>query len=120
MYTGTSHFTSFETAVAYYKDYGFDASDVRRKLDDGEIHIGKPTTTDNQKLKVNDEGRYVIADIARSYEVHIQLSDGNMAVMLKTRDKGEAETYADQLRRTGKYRRNLIRVVEFVNEGRGL
>jgi hypothetical protein len=55
-----------------------------------------------------------------NYEVHIELSDGNLAVMLKTRDKGEAESYADQLRSNGKYRRNLIRVMEFVNEGRGV
>jgi hypothetical protein len=66
MITGTSHFVSFEKAVSYYKDYDFDAADVRRKIGAGEIHIGKPAITDNQKLKINDEGRYVIAEIDRS------------------------------------------------------
>ena len=52
------------------------------------------------------------------YEVHIEMSDGKMAVMLKTQDESEANSYADQLRSNGKYRRNLVRVITIVNEGR--
>jgi len=64
--TQTNHFVSFDRAVSYYKDYGFDASDVRRKIDEGEIQIGHPAVTVNQKLRINSEGRYVISDIGPS------------------------------------------------------
>lgn len=40
--TGTSYFTSLGAAVRYYKDYGYDRTDVQQKINNGEIHIGKP------------------------------------------------------------------------------
>jgi hypothetical protein len=47
---GTSHFVSMNAAVVYYRDYGFDLEDVRRKLIDGEIHIGPPTVKSGERL----------------------------------------------------------------------
>jgi len=53
------------------------------------------------------------------YEVWIEMLDGKTAaIMLKTRDKGEAESYADDLRSRPKWARNLVKVVSLVNEGR--
>ena len=61
--TGTSYFKSFDAAFRYYKDYGFNYGDVQRKIQDGEIHIGKPTLKPNQKLVLNtEEGRYFIEE----------------------------------------------------------
>jgi hypothetical protein len=60
MITGTSHFVSFEKAVSYYRDYGFDAADVRRKIDTGEIHVGKPTVKGGEVVSINSEGRYMV------------------------------------------------------------
>ncbi len=39
---GTEHFTSLGAAVRYYKDYGYDRTDVQQKINNGEIQIGKP------------------------------------------------------------------------------
>jgi alkylhydroperoxidase family enzyme len=63
MQTGTSHFVSLRKAVAYYRDYGFDAAGVQQKIDAGEIHIGPPSLTEGQRLEVIDHGaRYAIND----------------------------------------------------------
>jgi hypothetical protein len=59
---GTSHFKSFEAAFQYYKDYGYVYGDVQRKIQDGEIHIGKPTLKPGERCSLNDEGRYVIEE----------------------------------------------------------
>ena len=48
----------------------------------------------------------------KRYEVLIELADGNMAVMDRTNDLGAAQSYAEQLRASGKYRRNLIKVLD--------
>ena len=39
---GTSYFVSLRAAYAYYLPYGNDRAEVRRKIKDGEIQIGKP------------------------------------------------------------------------------
>jgi hypothetical protein len=58
MYTiGTAHFVSKAAAVRYYREYGFSAADVERKLADGEIGIGMPSTKPDEELFVR-EGRY--------------------------------------------------------------
>ena len=48
----------------------------------------------------------------KRYEVLIELADGNMAVMLKTDDLSDANSYVGQLQSSGKYRRNLIKVCD--------
>ena len=58
---GTAHFTSEAAAIRYYKPYGFNKADVRRKLVAGEIHTGRPTVSEEETVWVNkDEGRYFI------------------------------------------------------------
>lgn len=58
---GTSYFVSFDAAVKYYRDYEeFPASAVATKLEEGDIHIGKPPIKPGEKLSLNSEGRYVI------------------------------------------------------------
>lgn len=39
---GTPYFPTLSHAVAYYEPYGFDESDVRGKIEQGEIHLGTP------------------------------------------------------------------------------
>jgi len=39
---GTCWFPSFQAAVLYYRPYGDDIEETRRKRADGEIHIGEP------------------------------------------------------------------------------
>jgi hypothetical protein len=61
MKIGTSHFVSRDTAINYYRGYGFDAKAVDQKIADGEIHIGKPKLNPNEYLTVIDNGaRYAI------------------------------------------------------------
>lgn len=43
--TGTSYFTSLESARLYYAPYGYSHADVDHKLAQGEIHIGRPPIT---------------------------------------------------------------------------
>ena len=68
MIYGTSHFRSIFDARNYYKGYGYgDYQETRKavqyKLDNGEIHIGKPELKEGQKLLLNaKEGRYFIED----------------------------------------------------------
>lgn len=63
MITGTSHFVSFTAACEYYADYGYDAADVQKKIDAGEIFIGLPPRRDGQKLSIIDNGtRYAIEE----------------------------------------------------------
>jgi hypothetical protein len=61
MVTGTAYFVSFKSAVRYYRGYGFAEPDVKRKLDLGEFHIGKPEIKDGERLVLLDDGaRYGI------------------------------------------------------------
>ena len=60
---GTSYFTSMSAAIRYYRDYGDDADDVRRKIREGQIHIGKPPLKPGQRLGTTDGGkRYEISE----------------------------------------------------------
>ena len=61
MLIGTSHFVSLMDAIRYYRPYGFDASDVERKIADGEIHIGPPETGKGRLLTIDCGMRYAIA-----------------------------------------------------------
>jgi hypothetical protein len=65
MTTGTSHFVSIAHAVRYYTPYGYDnpRATVERKIAEGEIHIGKPTLKQGDKLITVDGGtRYAIME----------------------------------------------------------
>lgn len=61
--TGTSYFVSEKAAIRYYRPYGYRnaAETVRRKLAEGEIHIGKPQLKAGERLVIVDNGtRYAI------------------------------------------------------------
>lgn len=78
MRIGTSHFSSFEEAVKYYRPYfgepfikgrrritpTKDATTrqaVRQKIEAGEIHIGQPPhKADEQVILNHEEGRYFL------------------------------------------------------------
>ena len=57
---GTLNFSNFGCAFVYYRGYGYSRDDVRQKVKDGEIYIGKPSLGPGEELHVNDEGRYEI------------------------------------------------------------
>lgn len=61
---GTPYFQSLQAARAYYKPYHYEDNNeaVKRKLDEGEIHIGKPPKKkDTDRIFLNtEEGRYFI------------------------------------------------------------
>jgi len=46
---GTSYFPSRWDAVKYYSVLGFKSSEVKEMIKNGEIHIGMPKTTKNQR-----------------------------------------------------------------------
>jgi hypothetical protein len=68
---GTCHFVSIADAASYYRDTypgedGYRAA--RRKIDAGEIHIGKPTLKEGELLTTIDEGRrYAIIEPVKPY-----------------------------------------------------
>lgn len=57
---GTAYFTDRASAEAYYKPYGFTDRDVKRKLNAGEIYIGKPPLKPGETCASDREGRYII------------------------------------------------------------
>lgn len=58
---GTNHFINESYAITYYGDYGFSEADVKSKLRDGEIKIGRPSVPKDGILLNNlREGRYSI------------------------------------------------------------
>lgn len=62
--TGTCHFVSRRAAITYYARQGDDADEVRKKLDEGAIHLGPPNVKPHQKWRVNHQGRYEITELA--------------------------------------------------------
>lgn len=63
MIVGTNHFVSLAHAAAYYRPYGYEFSDVARKVDAGEIHLSKPPLKPNERIVMLDDGaRYGVAD----------------------------------------------------------
>lgn len=60
---GTSYFVSVATARRYYADYGFTRGQVLRKVEIGEIRLGRPDTEPGQKIEIIDNGtRYAIVE----------------------------------------------------------
>jgi len=65
MRVGTSYFVSKTKAIRYYRDYEGEQAKraVERKIEAGEIHIGKPDLKPGQRLSIIDSGtRYAIED----------------------------------------------------------
>lgn len=62
---GTAYFKDLESACTYYDDYHYPNTfdTVMRKLNEGEIHIGKPTLKPGQTCFLIDNGtRYAIQE----------------------------------------------------------
>jgi hypothetical protein len=58
---GTSYFVDEAAAVRYYADVHMTRADVRRKLVEGEIHLGEPSLKAGERLRLIDRGtRYAI------------------------------------------------------------
>lgn len=58
MQIGTNHFVNLRAAFNYYADYGFTKSDVKEKLENGEIKLGPPP---NKKFYIHKtEKRYFV------------------------------------------------------------
>ena len=56
---GTAWFTHRNSAHAYYRRYGADVAEVRRKLKAGECHIGEPPPMHGEVRRyINSEGRW--------------------------------------------------------------
>ncbi len=88
---GTSHFTSLVAAIRYYKDYGYDNAKeaVKRKIREGEIHIGRPKLKAGQSLATTDGGkRYEIIEnpskilkkLRRGIRGTVKLSKGRLII----------------------------------------
>lgn len=63
MIVGTCHFVNRCAAIKYYSDYHYDdvESTVNRKVEDGEIFIGRPLIKPGEKLVLLDDNtRYGI------------------------------------------------------------
>ena len=59
LFRGTAYFCSVMHAVSYYAPYGYTREDVRDKLRNKEIHLGKPTIQQDEELRLDGaEGRY--------------------------------------------------------------
>lgn len=53
----------FGAAVRYYQPYGYDSEGVQRKLNEGEIHLGRPPVKEGESVVLIDDGtRYAIAE----------------------------------------------------------
>lgn len=68
MKTGTSHFPSYGAALRYYRPYEQPLASTQqlrqvidRKLNEGQIHIGKPALKPGQTLTIEDN-RYHITE----------------------------------------------------------
>ena len=59
---GTNHFKSFDAALRYYKDYGFDKEKIQQKINEKEIIIGKPKIKKGELFIHKEEGRYFIKE----------------------------------------------------------
>jgi len=59
--TGTSYFKDLYAAFRYYTPYGYDDRDVMCKIQNGEIHIGKPEIKPGDTLSlIDNKTRYAI------------------------------------------------------------
>lgn len=60
MILGTSHFETLWAAIKYYEPEGWNQDDVIRKLDEHEIHIGKPNCLKSDLIFLDKDGRYIL------------------------------------------------------------
>jgi hypothetical protein len=63
---GTSHFATISHAVTYYQRQGMwhkeSRDTVKTKLNQGEIHIGKPEAKPGERVTLDSDGRYWIEE----------------------------------------------------------
>jgi hypothetical protein len=57
---GTNHFATWGSAFRYYAKLRFTDKDVIRKVDDGEIAIGRPKHKPEETAVIDEDGRYYI------------------------------------------------------------
>lgn len=94
MRIGTAHFRNLKAAVRYYSDYGYSETDVREKVDKGEIFLGKPEVRIGEALCVADNGtRYYIRPA--SYYTVDQEYTGRAQISYVARFSGEFLGAAD-------------------------
>lgn len=60
---GTSHFRSLMSANRYYAKQHVGLLNVKRKVDAGEIHIGKPEVPANHRCYLDSDGRYWLEEL---------------------------------------------------------
>jgi hypothetical protein len=61
---GTSYFPSLAAARKYYAPYGYSGAAITRKINSGEIHIGKPPLEYGKErcVLIDDGTRYAVED----------------------------------------------------------
>ena len=59
---GTNYFASYTSARNYYALYGFHREDVGAKIKEKEIFIGQPQIKSNQRLSLDEDGRYWVEE----------------------------------------------------------
>ncbi len=60
---GTSHFVTLYAAQRYYAKQGDDAKSVNNKIKEKNISIGKPAVQLDERLSLDNDGRYFIEEI---------------------------------------------------------
>ena len=71
MIRGTAYFPTLSAAVSYYRPYRYSNTlkAVKRKIEEGSIHIGKPTTKPNERAYLVNEKpgqRYYVETLEQS------------------------------------------------------
>lgn len=59
---GTCCFRSLADAERYYSEHIYGKGAAKRKLESGEIKLGRPPVKAGDSIHVNDEGRYVVTE----------------------------------------------------------
>jgi hypothetical protein len=57
---GTNHFGTWASAFKYYANLNYARKDVVKMVSEGIINIGEPTISTEQRLYLDDDGRYYI------------------------------------------------------------
>jgi hypothetical protein len=55
---GTNHFDTWESAFKYYSHQDYTREDVIEMISEGVINIGEPTISTEERLYLDDDGRY--------------------------------------------------------------
>jgi hypothetical protein len=57
---GTNHFDTWVSAFKYYANLNYARKDVVKMVSEGIINIGEPTISTEERLYLDDDGRYYI------------------------------------------------------------